>query len=106
MSDSKNKAWSELREQLGDCAAYAIHKYIRAVIAENAAPRTATAEPWEPTDEQIREALAATRQAKHWIRAYAWWAGFTSVGDQYPIEFFYPHSARQIALEYLSRRPR
>lgn len=62
--------------------------------------------PSEPTDEQIREALVATRQAKHWIRAVGWWAGFTDIGARSPSEFFYPSAARQIALEYLARRSR
>ena len=76
------------------------------LLSERRALATAPTLRPEPTDEQIREALVATRQAKHWIRAVGWWAGFTAVGAQYPIEFFYPHSARQIALEYLARRPR
>jgi len=60
--------------------------------------------PSEPTDEEIREALAATKTARHWIRAVGWWAGFMYPGEQYPIEFLYPAQARQIALEYLARR--
>jgi hypothetical protein len=62
--------------------------------------------PSEPTEAQIREALAAMRQARHWIRAVGWWAGFQYAGEQYPIEFLYPAQARQIALDYLARRPR